>query len=156
MHSASHKALIQKFYSCLAARDAAGMAACYHPDVLFSDPVFVDLRGARARGMWRMLCERGVDLEIEASGIAADEQAGRAHWEAWYTYSATGRRVHNSIDARFIFRDSLIAEHRDHFDLWAWASQALGMPGRLLGWAPPFQNAIRRRAGAALDGFLAK
>jgi hypothetical protein len=25
---------------------------------------------------------------------------GMASWEAWYTFSATGRRVHNKIDAR--------------------------------------------------------
>ena len=35
------------------------MADCYHPDVHFSDPVFPSLKGDEARGMWRMLCERG-------------------------------------------------------------------------------------------------
>ncbi len=37
-------ALIQRFYAAFAARDAAGMQACYHPDVVFRDPVFGELR----------------------------------------------------------------------------------------------------------------
>ena len=67
------------------------MAACYHPEVHFSDEVF-DLRGADAGLMWRMLCTSGRDLVIEPSGIAADERTGRAHWDARYTFGATGRR----------------------------------------------------------------
>ncbi len=41
------------------------MAACYHPAVTFSDEVFTDLEGARAAGMWLMLCERGENLRVE-------------------------------------------------------------------------------------------
>ena len=57
-------------------------------------------------------------------------RAGRAHWDATYTYSATGRRVDNRIDATFAFRDGLIVRHDDRFDLWRWARQALGVQGR--------------------------
>ena len=31
--------LIQKFYTAFQARDAVGMCACYHPDVVFSTGV---------------------------------------------------------------------------------------------------------------------
>ena len=45
---------IHDFYSAFQKRDAAAMAACYHPDVRFSDPVFPDLRGSRPGDMWRI------------------------------------------------------------------------------------------------------
>lgn len=82
--------LIKKFYTSFANRDPAGMAECYHSKVEFSDPVFPDLKGSRAAAMWKMLCERGKDLKIEFRDIDADDSSGRAHWEAWYTFSATG------------------------------------------------------------------
>src|SRR5262245_55215628 len=110
--------LIARFYRSFASRDGRGMAACYHPAVEFSDEVFPDLRGAQAGAMWQMLCDRAADLKIEARDIEADDAAGRAHWEAWYTFSATGRHVHNRIDARFEFRDGKIIRHRDTFAFW--------------------------------------
>jgi len=148
--------LIRKFYTAFAKRDAAGMAACYHPSVSFSDEVFIDLEGPRAAGMWRMLCERGKDLKIEFRDIEADDTTGRAHWEAWYTFSTTGRPVHNRIDARFEFRDGRIVRHRDSFSFRAWAAQALGPMGRLLGWTPFLRNRVRSQAARNLDGFLTK
>ena len=89
--------VIRRFYAAFQRRDHAAMAACYAPDATFSDPVFPALRGPAVGAMWRMLCERGTDLRIEASGIEADSARGSARWEAWYTFSATGRPVHNII-----------------------------------------------------------
>jgi ketosteroid isomerase-like protein len=146
--------LIRKFYTSFGNRDARGMAACYHPDVQFSDEVFTDLDGPHATGMWQMLCERGKDLKVEFSDIEADDSSGRAHWEAWYTFSGTGRRVHNKIDASFEFRDGKIIRHRDTFDFWAWASQALGPTGWLLGWSGFLKNRVRSRAARTLAAFL--
>jgi len=146
--------LIREFYAAFNDRDAARMAACYHPDVRFSDEVFVDLDGPRAAGMWRMLCERAGDLRIVSSDIEADESTGSAHWEAWYTFSPTGRPVHNRIDARFGFQGGLIIRHRDSFGFWRWASQALGPLGSFLGWTPFVRNRVRSRASRNLDGFL--
>ena len=146
--------LIRKFYTSFGNRDASGMAACYHPDVRFSDEVFTDLDGADASGMWQMLCERGKDLKVEFSDIQADGSSGRAHWEAWYTFSATGRPVHNKIDARFEFRDGKIIRHRDTFDFPTWASQALGPTGWLLGWSGFLKNRVRSRAARTLAAFL--
>jgi uncharacterized protein len=146
--------LIRRFYTAFARRDHGAMAACYAPDATFSDPVFRDLRGPEVAGMWRMLCQRGTDLRIEHRDVTADGTRGAAHWEAWYTFSASGRKVHNRIDARFTFDSGLIRTHVDWFDLYAWARQALGLKGLLLGWAPPVQNAIRAQARRSLDRFL--
>jgi ketosteroid isomerase-like protein len=75
-------ALIHRFYDAFAARDAEAMAACYAAEIRFSDPVFPDLRGRDAGNLWRMLCEAGKDLRIEASEIEADDASGRARWVA--------------------------------------------------------------------------
>jgi ketosteroid isomerase-like protein len=147
--------LITRFYSAFAAKDAEGMVACYTPDVTFSDPVFTDLKGERAFGMWRMLCGRAPDLEIRFSKVLADDTAGTAHWEAHYTFSQTRRKVHNIIEAEFKFRDGKIAAHRDQFDLWRWSRQALGPAGLVLGWSSLLHNAVRKKAAAGLDAFLA-
>nr|MBA2321513.1 nuclear transport factor 2 family protein [Deltaproteobacteria bacterium] len=58
--------LVNKFYAAFAQRDGESMAACYHPDVHFSDPVFPDLRGRDAGDMWRMLTSTGKDLQVVA------------------------------------------------------------------------------------------
>lgn len=147
--------LIERFYAAFGQRDWAGMAACYHPEVHFSDEVF-DLHGADAGLMWRMLCTNGRDLVIEASGIAADERAGQAHWDARYTFGASGRKVLNRIDARFEFRDGLIVRHVDRFPFWTWARQALGAPGLLLGWSGFLRRRVRSGAAKNLAAFKAR
>jgi ketosteroid isomerase-like protein len=155
-HQHSNAAQIAVFYAAFARRDPEAMLACYHADIAFSDPVFPDLDRTGVAAMWRMLCARGKDLAVEASGIEADAVTGRAHWVATYTYSATGRRVVNAIDAAFEFKDGLIVRHRDRFDLYRWARQALGWKGALLGWAPPVQRQVRAQAAKALATWRAK
>ena len=151
-----NEALIHRLYSSFQRRDGSDMAACYHPDIHFSDEVFPELHGARAGAMWMMLCERAKELRVEFRDVEADDRAGRAHWEAWYTFAATGRPVHNVIDARFEFKDGLIVRHQDSFDFWRWATQALGPSGRFLGWSPYLRNRVRERASNGLDTFLRK
>lgn len=154
MHA--HAKLIETFYTAFQQRNGDAMAACYHPEIRFSDPVFPDLQGEQAGAMWRMLTARGKDLTLEFSDVHADDETGRAHWDASYTFSATGRHVDNHIDASFRFRDGKIVEHHDVFDLWAWSRQALGLPGLLLGWSPLVKNKVRATAGAGLEAFMAK
>ena len=146
--------LIRRFYTSFANRAADSMAQCYTSDAEFSDEVFQGLKGTEVTAMWRMLCERGKDLVITFDGIHADDRTGSADWEARYSFSKTGRIVHNKNHATFEFRDGLIARHTDSFDLWRWARMALGPKGLLLGWLPPVQSAIRREARGALDGYM--
>lgn len=129
------------------------MARCYTPDARFSDPVFRNLHGEQIGAMWRMLCQRATDLRIDFRVLAVTTIGGSARWEAWYTYSATGRPVHNVIKSMFTFQDGLIALHEDSFDLYRWARQALGVTGFVLGWTPLMQHAIQRRAAKALARF---
>jgi uncharacterized protein len=147
--------LIQRFYSAFAERDHATMAACYAPDAEFSDPVFPGLRGAEIGDMWRMLCERARDFRLEFGSVATGGGSGSARWEAWYTFTPTGRPVHNVIQASFTFEGGRIRRHTDRFDLYRWARQALGLQGLLLGWSPPVQRAIRAQARRSLERFRA-
>ena len=153
---AENEALIERFYGAFAQRDGAGIAACYAPDVHFSDPVFTDLHGREAGAMWRMLTERGTDLRVELLERSADGDRGAARWRAHYTFTETGRSVVNDVRASLRFGDGLIGEHIDEFDFHRWARQALGTSGLLLGWTPLLRNAVRRRARAGLDEYLAR
>ena len=150
-----HADLITRFYEAFAQRDAKAMRACYHPEVHFQDEAF-DLRGARAGAMWHMLCKRGKDLVLTVSNVQADETAGSAHWVADYTFSQTGRQVHNEIDAAFTFRDGLIHTHRDRFDFWRWSRQALGPPGLFLGWSSWLKAKVSAEATKSLDAYVKK
>lgn len=148
-------ALIESFYRAFQIRDSATMAACYHPKARFSDPAFPDLDAAAVRAMWSMLCARGKDLRIEFRDVYANQSTGTAHWEAWYTFSATGRKVHNVIDARFEFLDGLIWRHTDVFDFHRWAGQALGLSGKLLGGTGFLQKKVQAQAAKSLAAWSA-
>ena len=148
--------LIESFYRAFQQRDYTGMAACYHAEVHFSDPVFPDLYGDGARAMWHMLCEQGTDLVVTYREVTADTDGGSAHWEARYTFSPTGRPVHNKVEAAFGFQDGKIIRHLDTFGLWKWTRMALGAKGTLLGWLPPVQNAVRKQAAGSLKLFIEK
>jgi ketosteroid isomerase-like protein len=145
--------LIERFYSALSAMDGAAMARCYSPEATFEDPAFGKLDAHDAGAMWRMLTSRAGELTVEVSEINADDRAGSARWIAHYTFTQTGRPVVNDIRASFRFTDGLISEHRDRFDWWRWARQALAPPGLLLGWNPLFHNAVRNKALGTLTEF---
>ncbi len=148
--------VVDTFYTSLAERDAEAMAACYDDDIVFEDPVFGELRGRDVGDMWRMLCSSDTDLRLEHHILDATDTIVRTNWIADYTFSATGKAVHNSIEAAMTFRAGKIVDHRDHFDFWKWSAQALGLPGRLLGWAPPLRSKVRSTALENLSAFQAR
>ena len=156
MAASPNDAVIQRLYGAFANRDGDTMASCYAPDASFSDPVFTDLQGAEPGAMWRMLTSQASDLRVVLLDHQADGDRGSARWRAHYTFSQTGRPVVNDVRASFRFADGLIADHRDEFDFHRWARQALGPAGLLLGWTPVLKAAVRRRARANLDEFLAR
>jgi ketosteroid isomerase-like protein len=147
---------IHTFYAAFNARDGDAMAACYAPDVHFSDPVFPDLRGARAGGMWRMLTSQATDLAVELLDVHEHGDHAHAAWRATYTFSRTGRPVINEVLATFRLSDGLIVEHIDDFSFYRWSRQALGVSGLLLGWTPLLKRKVRQQAAAGLAKFLAE
>ncbi|MCK7594422.1 nuclear transport factor 2 family protein [Pseudomarimonas salicorniae] len=152
--------LLERFYTAFRDLDAPAMAACYTEDASFEDPVF-SLHGAgEIAAMWTMLCEavkdKGRDAwRLEFSAIEADDFHGSAHWEPHYRFSATGRMVHNVIDACFVFDGGRIQHHHDSFSFWRWSRQALGAPGWLLGWTPLLRGKVRQQAARNLQRFRA-
>ncbi len=148
--------LITVFYDAFAKHDAEAMAACYHPDVVFKDPAFGELSGAAAGDMWRMLNRASKDLQVKATDISVVDGVGHAHWDADYTFSVTRRKVHNSIDATFAFKDGLIYRHTDNFDFQKWASQAFGPVGSVFGRTPILPFALNRLARRQLAQFQEK
>ena len=150
----THFETIESFYRSFQQRDYEGMIACYHPSIHFSDPVFPDLRGDEARAMWHMLCEQGTDLHVTFTNVTAEGDGGGAHWDAHYTFSPTGRLVHNKVDARFEFEDGKIIRHVDNFDLWRWTRMALGTTGVVTGWSGFAQAKVRSTADRSLGRFI--
>jgi ketosteroid isomerase-like protein len=149
----SQEQLIHHFYTSFQNRDAEGMVSCYHPEITFKDPGFGELKGEEAKNMWRMLLSRAQDLKIEYKDVKVEGDTGKAHWEAYYTFSKTGRKVHNIIDASFKFKDGKIISHIDTFDFWKWSSQALGIVGMLLGFTDFLQNKVQSQARELLRKF---
>ncbi len=148
--------LLHRFYQAFNRRDAEAMAGCYHREVVFSDPVFPELRGERAGHMWRMLCQQAKRLEITHRIVSATADSAQVHWEARYPFSAAQRPVHNVVEASFELRDGLIVRHRDQFDFFRWSRQALGLPGLLLGWSPLLQRMVQLQAGRGLDAWISR
>ncbi|RMH61093.1 MAG: nuclear transport factor 2 family protein [Calditrichaeota bacterium] len=148
--------LIRGFYAAFNKKDYKTMAACYHEQAEFSDPVFPVLHGRAIAAMWHMLCASGPDLQVECEGIETTAQQGEAHWRARYSFGPRKRKVHNNIQARFEFRDGRIFRHVDQFDFWRWSRMALGWPGIILGWTPYLQKRVGEQAQKRLQSFMRK
>ncbi len=152
MHA--NEALIRTFYTALGDADIDRIRACYSPDIVYSDPIFGELRGERAALMWEMLLTRGGAVAVTFDRIRADERTGSGHWIAEYRFN--GRPVVNSIESSFVFAGGRITEQRDTFSVRKWAAQALGPVGRVAGWAPPMQWSLHRTSVRRLDAYQHK
>lgn len=134
------------------------MLECYHDDITFEDPAFGVLQGEEAKNMWRMLChtQREKEFKVITSNIEYTPEAGKARWEAFYTFSKTGRKVHNVIHATFKFKDGKIINHVDRFNLYKWSKQAMGLKGILVGWTTFFRKKLNNQTRFLLSEFQKK
>jgi len=150
----NNRELITKFYQSFADKDVEGMVGCYHDEIQFQDPAFGLLEGDDAKKMWRMLMKRsGGNIKITFSNVQADEKTGSANWKAEYVFSQTGRNVINIVSAQFEFRDGKIISHHDHFNMWKWSRQALGLSGYALGWSGFMKRKIQERSRKLLESW---
>jgi len=156
----TNEALILKFYTSFQQLDADGMNACYHENIQFSDPAFPMLKGKEAGSMWRMLIDalrrNKENWELEFSNINVTNGEGSCQWKAHYTFSLTGRKVHNTIDASFTFMDGKIIHHVDTFDFYRWTRMAFGITGILIGWTPFFQKKIQQKTSEQLKKYMSR
>ncbi len=134
------------------------MLEWYHDDVTFEDPAFEVLSGEEAKNVWRMLCQtqQGKDFKVITSNIKYTPEAGKARWEAYYTFSKTGRKAHNVINATFKFKDGKIINHLDRFSLYRWSKQAMGFKGILVGWTAFFRKKLNNQTKYLLSEFQKK
>lgn len=151
----TNEQVIHRFYSAFQRQDYGVMQSCYHPEAVFSDPVFGLLDYEATKAMWEMLCKRAHDLRIAYGNIhLLDEEYATCDWEAQYIFSKTGRRVNNQIRAHMRFRDGQIIEHSDAFAIYRWTRQAFGLRGWLLGWTAFMHRRIQAQARAGLEHFM--
>jgi len=144
--------IITNFYSAFQQLDVEKMLSYYHDDIEFTDPAFGTLKGNDAKNMWRMICGRAKDFSLEYNTVTENS----AHWNATYTFSATGNKVNNNIDATFEFKDGKISKHVDVFNLHKWASQALGIKGWLIGGTSFFQKKLHKQTSSFLVAYTKK
>jgi uncharacterized protein len=149
--------LLNRFYSAFQQLDYKTMQDCYSENAVFSDPVFVLLKGNEVRAMWEMLCKNAKDFSLTYSDIEVlDHEYATCKWVATYTFSKTGRKVTNNIKAFVRINDDKITEHSDAFRLSTWIGQALGWKGILFGWTNFMKRAVQKQARRSLERFMQK
>ncbi len=47
-------------------------------------------------------------MELSYGSIEGDDKTGKAKWEAKYTFSKTGNKIHNKITAHFEFKEGKV------------------------------------------------
>lgn len=150
-----NEATIHRFYTAFQQLDYATMQSCYHPEAVFNDHVFGLLDASETLAMWEMLCKKARDFSLVYGPVALlDEEYTTCPWTASYLFSKTGRRIINKITAHMKFRDGLIIEHTDAFDIYRWSRQAFGLSGLLLGWSSWMHKRIQRQALKNLADFM--
>ncbi len=152
----NNKEFIIRFYSALQTLNYAEMQRSYHPEAQFTDPVFGTLNCDEVKAMWQMLLTRSKDLQVVFSNVHATQTTGKCRWEAWYTFSKTGRSVHNVITSSFEFKDGKIFRQYDSFNIWRWSRYALGFTGLFLGWSPWIRGKVKASARQSLIKFMSQ
>ncbi|MEI9947303.1 MAG: nuclear transport factor 2 family protein [Chitinophagaceae bacterium] len=149
--------IVEKFYSAFQRLDYQTMNSCYSEDIVFSDPVFMLIKGDEVKAMWEMLCKNAKDFSLTFSDIeAVDEEYYTCRWTASYTFSKTGNKVVNNIKAFMRLKDGKITEHSDAFRLSKWIGQALGWKGVWFGWTGFMKRAVQKNARKNLEKFMQK
>lgn len=152
------KNIIEAFYEAFSNLDAENMVKYYHPDVVFRDPAFGDLKAERAKNMWRMLChsQKGKGFKINYQVTNFNKEKANAQWDAFYTFSQTNRKVHNKIAATFKIENGLIVAHTDEFNLYNWSKQAMGIKGYFIGNTSFFRKKLQQNTNLLLNKFEKK
>ncbi|HEX6632714.1 MAG TPA: nuclear transport factor 2 family protein [Usitatibacter sp.] len=148
-----HESVVRRLYAALAARGAEEAAACYHPEIFYSEPLHPRLRGDAVRDLWRMRLAPGEAYEIRLDEASGGADGATARWTV--RARVRGRPVEIHGRSLFAFRDGRISRQYDHYSLWRWSAQALGPAGAAFGWLGPVRWALRTRARRALERFSA-
>jgi len=151
-----NETLIHQFYTAFQQKDVKTMQDSYDDGAVFNDAVFVNLDAQQVRAMWQMLLSRSGDMVMSFRNVKEEDDKVTAYWEAQYTFTATGKKVVNKIDAEFQIKDGKIIKHTDAFNFHKWARQAFGSGGLLLGWTNVFKEKVRQTAKKKLEEYMQK
>lgn len=152
----NHQALLQRFYTAFARGHYEEMATYYHEKATFEDPAFGILNSNEVKAMWRMLLSHTQSkIAIHFSEARVEGEKYKVQWTADYLFSSTHRPIHNKIVATFEFKDDKIYRHKDNFNLYRWACQALGWKGYLWGWTTIFKKNMQQKTRKMLNKFMA-
>jgi hypothetical protein len=138
--------LVTSFYEGFKNLNHEKMKEAYHPDAVFSDPVFLNLNYNDTNKMWKMLCLKAKDFHLRFKIVEISDSKAVVRWEADYLFSKTNRQVKNIVTAEIFFKDGKIIRHRDDFDFWRWSAMALGPIGLIMGWTPFLKKKVQAQA----------
>lgn len=147
-------ALVNRFYQAFSENDGKTMADFYDENATFQDDVFGKLNAAEVKAMWQMLTARSKDLVVTWTEPGVQGEYITTHWTAQYSFGPGKRKVVNEIDAQFLIRDGKIVQHKDHFNFYRWARQALGLPGLTLGWTSYLRHKVSNKALKGLRDYM--
>lgn len=152
----SNEQIIHQFYTAFQQKNYKTMQDSYADNAVFNDAVFTNLDAKEVKAMWQMLISRSGDMTMTFGNIKEAGNKVTAYWEAKYTFTATGRKVVNKINAEFELENGKIVKHTDDFSFYKWAKQAFGAGGFLLGWTSTFKAKVEETAKKKLEEYMAK
>lgn len=152
----SNEQIIHQFYTAFQQKNYKTMQDSYADNAVFNDAVFTNLDAKEVKAMWQMLISRSGDMTMTFGNIKEAGNKVTAYWEANYTFTATGRKVVNKINAEFELENGKIVKHTDDFNFYKWAKQAFGAGGFLLGWTSAFKAKVGETAKKKLEEYMAK
>lgn len=147
----------QQFYSAFKNKDIQKMWSIYADDITFTDPAFGTLNGEEAKYMWKMLLENEESqFQLNYTIISENNEETTVKWTAQYFFGPNRRTVINHVIAKLSFENGQIKTHTDHFSMWKWSKQALGISGFLLGWTPFFKQKVQKMTQSRLKIYIQK
>ena len=91
----ANKILLQRLFTSLDRHDRTTMAGCYDSAAKFTDIAFDLKNGKEIHAIWHMICEG--DIRTTFDVVHADDHTAEVNVIDDYTFSSTGRKVHNVI-----------------------------------------------------------
>lgn len=146
--------LLYEIYKSFRNKDLTILSDCYAGCATFSDPVFTNLNKDLTLAMFEKLMSTADHLWIDIKKITANRQTGRAEWLITYTCSLTGRKIVQSMESYFIFKNGKIGRQIDYFNFYSYIRQLKGLKGLLWGWAGIFKDKVQNSAMRNLNLFL--
>lgn len=123
-----------RFYNSLNANNLGSLAALYHPDVVFCDPVH-QISGLPAlRDYFAHAYARLTESHFHVQSMAASSQTGFVSWQMRIRHPAIAQGNEILVDGCSELRwqeDGFIIAHRDYYDLTQMVYQHLPVIGWL-------------------------